>query len=106
MNKVAKAVVGALVAFGAALVPALSDGAVTTEEFSVLVTAVLGGFGFVWAVPNSVITIAKAVAGAVTAGGAAWLSVYADGAVSGDEWYYVLAAFVGGIAVYQQANEE
>lgn len=104
-DRVAKAVVGGAVAFVSALVPILEDGVITSAELGVLVGAVLGGYTFVWAVPRQVLgDVAKAVMGAVGAGGSAFLAVYADGSMSGSDWYYVLAAVVGGIAVYQQGN--
>jgi hypothetical protein len=106
-DRIAKAVVGSAVAFVAALVPALSDGVVTSAELSVLIAAVLGGFAFVWAVPKVLLGgKAKAVFGAVAAGGAAFLTVYADGSIAGDEWYYLLSAILGGVFVHEQPNEE
>ena len=103
-DKYAKAVIGAVVAGATVVVAALSDGVVTTNEILALVTATAGSFSVVWAVPYSLYL--KAVAGAAAAGGAALLAAYADGVVSGNEWYGVLAAVVAGFAVYQQKNKD
>lgn len=104
MDKVAKAVMGALVATVTAVTVALGDGIFSTEDAVAVATALIGSFTLVWAIPNGVVTIAKALAGAVAAGGAAFMVVYADGAIAGNEWWYLLSALVGGLFVYQTAN--
>ena len=52
VSKMWKAVVAAAVAGGGALVTALDDGTVTTQEGLTAVVAVLGALGLTWAVPN------------------------------------------------------
>jgi hypothetical protein len=52
VSRYAKAVVGALVAAGSALVPALADDKLTHGEIVVVVVAGLVALGVVWAVPN------------------------------------------------------
>lgn len=53
MDKIAKAIAGALTAMGAALLTALSDGAVTATEWVIVGLAAVGAFGAVWATPNA-----------------------------------------------------
>jgi hypothetical protein len=53
VSKYAKAVVGALVAAGGALTPALADGVVTNGEWVTVALAGLAALGIVWAVPNA-----------------------------------------------------
>lgn len=52
MMRYAKAITGAIVAGLTALLPAFDDGAITPKEWIIVAIAVLGGAGFVWAVPN------------------------------------------------------
>ena len=53
MDKIAKAIAGALSAAGAALLTAMADGGVTATEWVVIAIAAVGGFAAVWATPNA-----------------------------------------------------
>lgn len=53
MDKIAKAITGALTAMGTALLAALADGSVTATEWVIVGLAVVAGFGAVWATPNA-----------------------------------------------------
>lgn len=53
MNKIAKAIVSALVAGGTAYLTTSADGVITGEDIGAIVAAVLVGLGFTWAVPNT-----------------------------------------------------
>lgn len=50
--KIAKALVGALVAGGGALATAMADDHVTGQEWVAVVVAALAALGVVWSVPN------------------------------------------------------
>ena len=53
MAEYRKAIIGALMAFLAALGTAMSDGTVTGIEWVIIAGAVVTGFGAVWGVPNA-----------------------------------------------------
>src|SRR6185369_5262191 len=53
VDKIAKALTGALTAMGTALLAALSDGSVTATEWVIVGLALVAGGGAVWATPNA-----------------------------------------------------
>jgi hypothetical protein len=105
MNDKAKAVAGGIVAMISALSLGVEDGQLSGSDLGAVAEAASVAFGLVWLVPNSVISFAKALAGAAGAGYAAWVGAGLDGSVSGNDWYAILVALIGGIAVYWTKNE-
>ena len=53
MDKIAKAIVGAVMAGLAAYAAAVTDGNVSAEEWATIGIAFLGALGLVWGVPNA-----------------------------------------------------
>lgn len=53
MNKIAKAIIGAVTALGGTTVTATLDGAVTPAEYVLIAVATVTGFFAVWATTNA-----------------------------------------------------
>lgn len=51
MQKVSKAIGGALTGFSAALTTAASDGGIVTNEWWLILASTVGGFALVWSAP-------------------------------------------------------
>lgn len=105
LDKYAKAITSALAAGAMALTAALSDGALSAEELGLVATAVIGGATAVWAFPNAMIRVAKALTAAAVAGYGTWLVIYADNEVTSQDWVQVaVAAALGFATVYSVPN--
>jgi hypothetical protein len=61
VSRYAKAIVGAVIAAGSALVPALADDKLTSGEVITAVVAGLAALAVVWAVPNAPAPVAQSV---------------------------------------------
>lgn len=104
--KYLKAFAGAAVAALGVLVVGLDDGALAAEEIAAVFGAFGASFGLVWAIPNSVLIYAKAIASGLAAGLTALLAGLDDGALTGNEWYAVVFALVGGLTTYAVPNRQ
>lgn len=97
---VAKAIVAALIALGAALVPGLEDSSLTAQEWITAALAVLGSGGIVWYVANGPgARYAKSVVGALAAGLTALLTALDDNVISSQEWTIAAVAVLVGLGV-------
>ncbi len=94
---VAKALVAALIAAGAALVPALDDSVISAQEGITTALAVLGSAGVVWYVANGPgARYAKSVVGGLGAGLGSLLVALDDDVITTQEWTTAgVAALVG-----------
>lgn len=102
MNRIglyAKAITATVVALLTATNGALSDGAITPVEWSVIAGAGLLALGAVWAVPNTPALVAsygKAGTAGLVAGAAAFGTGIADGTMTPSDWILVILAVIGG----------
>lgn len=94
---IAKAIVAALIALGAALIPALDDNGLSAQEAITGALAVLGSAGVVWYVANGPgAQYAKSVVGSLGAGLSSLLVALDDDLITTQEWTTAgVAALVG-----------
>jgi len=104
MKQYLKAFAAAASAAGAALLLGLDDGSLSSDEIGLIVGAFAGGFGFTWAVPAHWLRYGKAIVSGLVTGVAAALAALDDGAISGNEWYTISLALVGGLAAFATPN--
>jgi len=104
----AKAILGAIGAGLTATITALSDGNISTFEWTVIAGAVLAGLGFVWLVPNTPEPVRKygkmIVAALIAVAGGVGAAVVDGSGVSQAEWLGVAVALLSGLGVYVAPN--
>ena len=98
-DKVAKAIIAAVIAGATALATGWDDSVLTSSEKALAVGAFVTALGAVWAVPNK---YAKAGIAAAVAGIAALAAALEDDAVSAQEWVTIVIAVLTALyAVYK-----